>query len=99
MADSQSNSRKAFPETGSECRQPRGQEEMIYLKGHRVSDSAFALGWPLTLQAQNQPSSWSQLCLDEGVKGALLAAWRRDEPSCIKNCPPTHSPTWSSLPA
>lgn len=55
MADSQSNSRKAFPETGGECRQLQGQEEMIYLKGHEVLKSAFPLGWPLTL-ASSKPA-------------------------------------------
>lgn len=55
MADSQSKSRKAFPETGGESRQPQGQEEMIYLKGHGVSNSACPLGWPLTL-ASSKPA-------------------------------------------
>lgn len=49
MADSQSNSRKGFPETGGKCCQRQGQEEMMYLKGHGVSNSPFPLGWPLTL--------------------------------------------------
>lgn len=55
MADSQSNSRKGFPETGGECFQPQGQEEMIYLKGHGVLNSAFPLSWPLTL-ASSKPA-------------------------------------------
>lgn len=79
MADSQSNSRKAFPETGGECRQLQGQEEMIYLKGHGVLKSAFPWAGHSPLQAQNQPSSCSQLCLDKDAKGPLLVAWRRDE--------------------
>lgn len=36
MASSGSNSRKGFPETGGECCQPRGQEEMMHLEGHGV---------------------------------------------------------------
>lgn len=36
MAGSRSNSRKGFPEAGGECCQPQGQEEVMYLEGHKV---------------------------------------------------------------
>lgn len=35
-ASSGSGSRKGFPEAGGECCQPQGQEETMYLEGHRV---------------------------------------------------------------
>lgn len=87
MAGSGSNSRKGFPETGGECCQPQGQEEMMYLEAHRVKPSPWA-----------PPFNFGKLKMSPGAgassargtllmaQGTLLMAWTRHEPSCFKNC-------------
>lgn len=85
MAGSGSHSRKGFPETGGECCQPQGQEEMMYLEAHGVKPSPWARHSTLASSKRasslraGASSAWVR------VRGPLLMARARDEPSCFKN--------------